>query len=48
MGKLNIKVKGIEVNSVHLGIIIIANQFYFETGSFVYHLKVLQVESLKL
>ena len=34
------------INSVHLSIV--ANQFCFETGCFVYHLDVLGVKSLKL
>ena len=38
--------KGIAVNFARL--YIIANQFCFETGCFVYHLKVLQAESFKV
>ena len=36
----------LQINSARLGII--ANQFYFEMGSFVYHLNVLQAESVRL
>ena len=43
MGKLNIKAA---VNSARLGII--ANQFGFATGCFVYHLNELRVEYFKL
>ena len=46
VGKLNIKAKGIAVNSTLPGTI--ANQFCFETGCFIYHLNVLWVESFKL
>jgi len=38
--------RGIMVNSGCLSFI--ENQFHFETGGFLYHLNVLQVESFKL
>jgi len=47
MGKLNIKgYTPVAVNTALHSII--ANQFCFETGSFVYHLNVLQAEYFKL
>jgi len=43
---VNLTSKGIVGNSARFGNVV--NQFYFETGCFVYHLNVLQADPFKL